>query len=200
MDNKTEKITDKFNIAEYEGLRSEINSVQEQQRNMLITMYTLFVALFVLAVETSSFYILLTSYFILIPFQCIINKQNWSVQKISLYIVCFFEENNANIHWEGLHSYPEYKEYFKHHGDEQLIHYIGTSILAAIASLSFICERIYSIMNNNSGDLIFDIVLICVSIVLFAILLRINLKYKKDYTQELRKIMNSYKDYLNTKE
>lgn len=184
---------------EYSSLRNEITSVQEQQRNIWITMYTLYVALFVVAFERSSYYILLTSYMILIPFQHIINTQNWSVQKLSSYIICFFESEDSNIHWEGLHSYPKYRDYYKKHGDSKYLNYMGATILGAISTICFISDRIYIIYNNRCTHLIFDIFMMLLAVSLLFITFMINLKYTNRYHNELYEIMNDYKSSIYNK-
>ena len=93
----------KTSSEEYAALRNEIVSTMEQQRNTWITMYTIYAAIFVIAIEYS-YKLLLITYVILIPFQFIINSQKWSVQKISTYIRCFFEQESEEFHWEGLHT------------------------------------------------------------------------------------------------
>lgn len=178
---------------EYSSLRNEINSIQEQQRNVWITMYTLYVAIFVLAAELSSNIIILSSYFILIPFQLIINSQNWSIQKISIYILCFYEQEDANTHWEGLHSFSQYKKHYKKYGDGRWFHFMGATVLGGISSLMFVVNKMLSIFQNESNFIELDIMLIVGAIGLFAVLLIINIKYKNKYDDKLMEVIRNYK-------
>lgn len=93
----------KENIREYESLRNEIISLEEQQRNVWIYMYVIFSTLFVLGLEWSP-YLFLVNYIILIPFQCVINSCLRSVQRISTYIRVFFEYCNSGFNWESLQT------------------------------------------------------------------------------------------------
>lgn len=81
----------KKNMSEYESIRCEFISMEEQQRNVWIYMYVLFAALFVLGLEFNH-YLFLVTYIILIPFQIVINRYNWSISKMSTYIRIFYEE------------------------------------------------------------------------------------------------------------
>lgn len=62
-------------MSEYESLRNEIISLEEQQRNVWIYMYVLFVTIFVLGLEVS-YYLFLVVYIITIPFQVVLNRYN----------------------------------------------------------------------------------------------------------------------------
>ncbi len=88
------------NMNEYESLRNEIISFEEQERNVWIYMYVIFCTLFVLGIELS-YYLFLVIYIILIPFQVVINRYGWSVAKISTYIRIFYEKEQKDLKWEA---------------------------------------------------------------------------------------------------
>lgn len=100
------------NMQEYESLRNELITMEELQRNVWIYMYVLFCTLFVLGLQWS-YYFYLVTYIVLIPFQCVINDFHWSISKISTYIRIFFENERKDMNWENLHVYDSYQEYHK---------------------------------------------------------------------------------------
>ena len=82
-------------MSEYESIRNEIISMEEQQRNVWIHMYVLFITLFVLGIELS-YHLFLVTYVVLIPFQVVINRYKWSISKMSTYIRLFYEKDEKN--------------------------------------------------------------------------------------------------------
>lgn len=189
-------------IQEYEALRSEIISFLEQQRTVWIYMYVLFCTLFVLGLQLSH-YLFLVTYIILIPFQNIINDMLWSVSKISSYIRVFFEEENTNIHWEGLHLYDLYENYYKkrNSGLNSFIRAFGSVHLGFLATVFFCGFTLNNAYKNNIFILVpYDIFFIFLSVVLFFVLLKQDIDYNKNYKPELDKIMEKYKNSIMEKE
>lgn len=181
----------KISNEEYTALRNEIVSTLEQQRNVWIAMYTIYVALFVIAIEYS-YKLLLVTFVVLIPFQFIINSQNWSVQKISTYIRCFFEQETGEFHWEGLHMYSVYKEYYKKYGDSKLLNYTGSTQLGMLSYIMFCGYLIYECYSSNVLN-IFNVFLLCVATLLLIVTIIINKGFKRENAGELEKVMSQYK-------
>lgn len=183
------------NMQEYEALRNEIISMQEQQRNVWIYMYVLFGTLFVLGLQWSH-YLFLVTYIILIPFQCVINDFLWSVSKISTYIRVFFENERQDMHWENLHIYDQYQTYYKNKSNSLagLIRIFGSVHLGIIATGFFVGYTLMGNWNWNKFVLSeMDILAIIFSLVLLFLLMKINSDYKKEYREELEKIIEKYK-------
>lgn len=185
----------KERIEEYEYLRNEIISLEDQQRNVWLYMYILFCSLFVLGLQWSR-HLFLVIYIILIPFQCIINDYNWSITKLSTYIRLFFEDERTNMNWESFHIFPHYQEYYCNRSNN-IIGFIRTSgsVHLGFLTSSFFCMyTLKSMYQNNQFSLsIWDSLLVLLSVVLFFILFIINKEYKNNYFNELENIMKEYK-------
>lgn len=186
------------NMSEYESLRGEIISFEEQQRNVWIYMYVLFTTLFVLGIELS-YNLFLVTYIVLIPFQVVINRYQWSIRKISIYIKLFYEDFSDNLNWETMHTFGDYKKYYKKINNNILgiIRYTGVTQLAFLASVFFdvclLCNKYSdSIFNLN----IMDIVLILLSICLFFLVVLLNKEYYKNHDEDLEDIIQTYKNNL----
>ena len=170
-------------IQEYEALRNEIISMQELQRTVWINMYVLFCTLFVLGLQWSH-YLFLVTYIILIPFQCVINDFLWSVSKISTYIRVFFENERDDMHWENFHIYDVYQEYYKRKSNSLtgLIRVSGSVHLGFLAT-GFFCG--YTLLENFDGNRFtltgLNIFFMLFSVLLFFIVMKINIDYRKDY-------------------
>ena len=95
------------NMAVYETLRNSIISCEERITNEKIYMYVVYFALLTLSVESEHSWIILITYIVLIAFQTLINGDRMAVEKTSIYIRVFFE-NNSDIHWETLHKDQHY--------------------------------------------------------------------------------------------
>lgn len=188
----------KENMREYESLRNEIISLEEQQRNVWIYMYVIFSTLFVLGLEWSP-YLFLVNYIILIPFQCVINSCLRSVQRISTYIRVFFEDCNSGFNWESLQISEEYLNYFekKNNGITDLIRKSGATHLGVITTVFFCWQILSKKSNYNIFELdAVDIILILISILLLFILIKINIDYNKNYYYEMEKMIRKYKERI----
>lgn len=185
-------------MSEYESLRNEIISLEEQKRNVWIYMYVIFVTTFVLGLQLS-YYLFLVEYIILIPFQVVLNRYNWCVSKISTYIRIFYEGGEKNLRWESLHVFEDFKEYDKKNNRNffGIIRYTGAIQLGFLTTIFFI---IYLLKNNYIEQQFclndIDILFLLVSIYLFFLILILNKEYYKDYNGELEKVMSKYKDSL----
>lgn len=159
--------TMKKNMSEYESLRNEIISIEEQQRNVWIYMYVLFVTIFVLGLQLS-YYLFLVAYIILIPFQVVINRYSWSITKLSTYIRIFYEKYQKNLKWENMHVFNDYKEYYKkiNKSISGIIRNTSAMQLGFLTTIFFI---VYLLKNNyvehqfylNNIDMVFLLMSIC---------------------------------------
>lgn len=185
----------KERIEVYEGLKNEIITMEELQRNVWIYMYVLFCTMFVLGLQWSHDLFLVT-YIILIPFQCVINEYKWSISKMSTYIRIFFEKDNNDISWETLHISNYYRDYYKEKQKS-----VGTAIgMSGAIHLGFLSTLFYC--GYTLKELYIDgkfilgienISLIILSVVLFIFLIILNRAFYKDYDEELGRIMENYK-------
>ncbi len=101
----------KENISVYEALREHILHKEDQIANETIYMYVTYFALLTIGSIWSD-WISLASFIDLIVFQSMINGDQWSVTKASMYIKVFFETKRNDIHWELLHQDTKYKSAF----------------------------------------------------------------------------------------
>ncbi len=101
----------KEDISVYNALREHILHTENQISNETIYMYVTYFALLVIG-NIWDEWMSLASFIDLIVFQSMINGDQWSVTKASIYITIFFETKHRGIHWELLHQDPEYKSVF----------------------------------------------------------------------------------------
>lgn len=185
-------------MSEYESIRNEIISMEEQQRNVWIYMYVLFITLFILGIEWS-YYLFLVTYIVLIPFQVVINRYSWSVAKMSTYIRIFYEKNRNDLNWESMHVYNEYREYYKklNSGITGIIRYIGVTQLGFLATSFYISFLMYNRYSENIFNLTsIDIFSIIASLCLFFLTLMLNREYNKNYHTDLETVVQGYKNSL----
>lgn len=186
-------------LNEYESLRNEIISMEEQQRNVWIYMYVLFSTMFVLGIEWS-YYIFLVTYIVIIPFQIIINSYKYFIHRISAYIRIFYESQNKNLNWESLQIFYEYKKYEKelYNTLSYIIRKTGAIQLGFLATCSFNFFLLYSKYDNGSWHIkSIDFVFIFVSVILLFVTIIINIEYDKDYINELDAEIKKYKKYID---
>lgn len=188
-----------MSMDEYNSLRNEIISFEEQQRNVWIYMYVLFATLFILGIELS-YNLFLVTYIILIPFQIVINRYKWSISKLSTYIRLFYENNDKNLNWESMHAFAEYTEYYKglSNNISGIIRDTGVTQLGFLATSFYIgyllCIRFSEdTFNLNS----FDLFLIIISLCLFFLTVMLNKEYNRNYKDDLEVVIRKYKDSLN---
>lgn len=92
-----------LNMNELNNIRNEIIADQEQRRTVWINMYILYTTIFVLAMQWS-YYLLLVTYIIILPFQATINNLVWNVARLSAYIRIFYEEYDESLNWESMNA------------------------------------------------------------------------------------------------
>lgn len=166
----------KEKIQEYESLRSEIISLEEQQTNVWIYMYVIFCSLFILGLEWSH-YLFLTTYVVLIPFQCVINNFIWSISKVSIYICIFFENEYNDLNWEGFHKFYPYRRYHKEKSNQisEIIRSSGAIHLGGLSTSFFFVSILKNSYSNNLFKVgVMDIILMLFAVALFFIILIIN--------------------------
>ncbi len=188
----------KENLREYESLRNEIISLEEQQRNVWIYMYVIFSTLFALGLQWSP-YLFLVNYIVLIPFQCVINSCHRAIQRISTYIMVFFEDCNSSFNWESLQISEEYLDYYekRNNGITDFIRKSGATHLGFITTGFFCVKILIHNYNHNIFEInVTDICLILLSILLFFVLLKINIDADKNYYQEQEKMIRKYKERI----
>lgn len=196
---KSQETKQQESMQEYESLRNEIISFEEQQRNVWIHMYLLFSTLFVLGLQWSH-YLFLVNYIILIPFQCVINDYLWSVSKISTYIRVFFEATNNGMNWESLHVYDKYYDYYnkKNHSIAGLIRISGATHLGFITTGFFCGYTLIQSYHPSRFELsAIDVILILLSVFLLCILVKVNIDYNKRHHYELEKLIKKYQESIN---
>lgn len=180
-------------MEEYSALRNEILSHMEQERTTWIAMVTIYVAMFVLAIE-NSIHILPLTYIVLIPFQSMLNLYEWSIQKVSTYIRIFYEKDNPRMNWETMHVFPPYLKYRERMGNGCFVNTGLSVILGALSTFSFIVNRIYVIyIGIESIVSVIDIFLMALSIILLIIIIFVNFKFNKRYESYLKIKITEYK-------
>lgn len=159
----------KENALVYETLRNSIISCEERIVTIKINMYIVYFAIFAFGVKYSE--LMFISFFVLITFQSLMNRERLAVEKTSMYIRIFFEKNE-NIHWETLHKEKSHlKAYAEATRDfGWYIERFGASILASV-SLLFLTSR-----NSFSGPIVMEIAKSAFAIILFLIVCKLNKK------------------------
>lgn len=186
-------------LDEFNNLRNEIISKQEQKRNVWLHMYILFISLFVLGLEIS-YYLFLLTFVILIPYQEVINNMEWNVSRISAYIRTFYERDNADLNWETMNThYPPYLNYLgtRVKGLSGFVRNAGSIHLGFLAAAFFIGCLLRENFLSNGGVLalnVIDIFLILFSIGMFFITVRINQDSKINHKPYLEMLMNGYRE------
>lgn len=187
-------------ICEYESLRSEIVSQLETKRNIWIYMYVLYLTMFVLGIEVSRYFLLVT-YIIIIPFQSAINSHARAIRIMSTYIRIFFEEQYSFINWETFCICKEYKDFRRttYKGIRKVLH-MGSVQLGGLSTIFFI----YLLLKESCYQGIFklkcfDILFIIISISLFVCVYLENKDYQKETDKDLETLVKSFHDSLNNK-
>lgn len=101
----------KENLVVYSALRDHILHKEDQISNETIYMYVTYFALLAVGSIWNQ-WVALATFIDLIVFQSMINGDQWSIIKASIYIKTFFETKSDDIHWESLHTYPYYQSVF----------------------------------------------------------------------------------------
>ncbi len=189
-------------LSEYESIRNELIAMEDQQRNVWLHMYTLFITIFILGIELS-YNLLLVTYIILIPFQIVINRYKISILKMSIYIKIFYEKDIAWLNWEGLQTFRKSKEYYIKIDTsiEGILGHTGSSQLGLLSTIFFCVLLLHNRYSNDIFSLsIKDVFLIAISICLCFVVINLNRAYKKNHHEDLENLISSYKESLQTKE
>lgn len=95
------------NIHVLDGLRTEMVQVENKRTTYTVYMYTVFFAVFAVAI-VNYHELFLVALLVLLIFQAQINYKMWLMHKVSYYIYHFFEEPRGNMHWESMQFDSEY--------------------------------------------------------------------------------------------
>ena len=187
----------KENICVYESLREEILATQGTRANIIMYMYVVYISLFVIAMEWSS-YIFLLTFIVLIPFQAKIVRCKYMISKLSAYIKIFFEEERTDMHWETLHKSSVTKAYFTKMDNNFISKLSGTGavqlgILSAVCFIWQIMQKSYIVDNKILYITPIDIFLIILAIIGVVVIAIVNSEYKRNYVTELEDYIRQYK-------
>lgn len=190
------------NIAVYESLRNEIIATQGVRANMIVYMYTVYIALFALGVERGRVFFVI-SYVILISFQAKINRCKYTIARISTYIRVFFEEERDDMHWETTNTVGK-RPASKLKADNEFISFLSGMSTVQLGIISFICFCVSVVLNYDEkvGLLCSDIILCVASVVCIVILAYVNNDYKvkkEDITEMAREYRNYKKKVFKAK-
>lgn len=186
---------------EYNALRAELVSKQDQKRSVWLHMYILYTALFALGFEWS-YYLFLVTFIVVIPCQEAINNLEWNVSRISAYIRIFYESDgqmsNSSQRWETFNTqYEPYRDFFKKRlgGFLGFVRNGGSIHLGCLSTIFFVGNVLLKKHSNGfSFDLnIIDIFLILLSVILFVIVVLQNDSKMQRCEPELKKIMEDFK-------
>jgi len=89
-------------LAVYAALRSSIVSGEDRIKNATVSMYVVYFAMLTFGFHYR--WLLYVSFIVLMIFQAMINDDRLAIEKTSIYIRIFFEEESRSIHWESLHK------------------------------------------------------------------------------------------------
>ena len=185
----------KESLEVYQTLRNEIISMEEQQRDVWIHMYVIYISLFVLGMEWN-YHLFLVTYIVIIPFQIVINNYCWSISKMSTYIRLFIENDRKDINWETLHMYNKYKIYYSNRQKTFYgkVRYTSAVQLGALSSFFFI---VYYLKNNEANNVfqisIMNLCWIFLAVALFFATILVNQKYRNSDETELESVIGEYK-------
>ena len=163
-------------------------------------MYLLYIPIFTFAFEINNYHLILITYMILIPYQAIINNMEWNVSRISAYIRIFYEGEQSSQRWETMNTeykpYADYLEKAKIKSVSGFVRRAGSVHLAAL-STGFFVYKVLEAAPKETGSLYalsgMQIGLLCLSIVLFFIVLFENRTSESKCESELLDILRSYK-------
>lgn len=194
------------NIVVYEALREHIIHKEDQIDNETIYMYVTYFALLAVGTIWNS-WISLAPFISLIAFQSMINGDQWSVTKASLYIKIFFETERNDIHWELLHQDPFYLSV--HFGTIKKtvgwhVCKYGSTFLAILSFLAILVPILHA--SNYQIDSISpaSIIRITLALALCIVTVHVNRQYfslcdSEGPSKNLAKVINDfYKNYKDT--
>lgn len=180
------------NLIVYQALRDEIIRAEESKANCAISMYVSFVALF--SIGFSYNWIFLASFVVLIVFQAMINRDWWSITKLSAYIQVFFEDTRKDIHWESLHAFEGFKKlHSKQNKELSWVIFRWSSAFLAILSLVSLIAVTFG-KSGLSISLLDIVILVCALFLCTVTIYTNKLLFKKSDDTELKECI---KNYLN---
>ena len=181
------------NIAEYSALRDSIIQCENSIKNETLYMYVIYFALIVLGFEHS--WMFLVSFVVLIIFQTHINEDRIAIEKVSAFIMIFFEQKREDIHWEtfnkDLHGMQFYNNHIRNLG--WYINKAGSTFLAAISLIALIITILQTDQDQITA---FSAIQLMVGFILFLVVGYINSKlYTNSKTFIIASIDNGLKDF-----
>lgn len=113
-------------------------------------MYVLYLTMFSLGIEVS-YYFLLVTYIVIIPFQSAINSHARIIRMISTYIRIYYEEKYSFINWETFCVSDEYNNFHKitYKGIQKVL-YMGSVQLGGMSTILFV---FFVLMNNFQNNM-----------------------------------------------
>lgn len=169
----------KENAAVYTALREHILTKEEQIANEVIYMYVTYFALLAVGSIWNQ-WVSLVCFIDLIAFQAMINGDQWSITKASLYIEVFFEEPCGDIHWESFQHYSKFSEMYTRKMGKTAGWYFrkrGASILSVVSFL-FILLSAWPGLNGSVCEISLEtIIRVSLSLILCVTTIRVNQQY-----------------------
>lgn len=85
---------------EYSSLRAELLEEQSAQANLLLAMYTVFIALLTFAIDKQNHYLLIVSIYINLLFKLQISWKHTGRMRIVAYLIVNYERKSKDVQWE----------------------------------------------------------------------------------------------------
>lgn len=169
---------------EYEALRREIEKISEFENSLYNILYVSVTAILAWGVSSENALICLLAYCIIFPSFRIMLSYNAAVLRIGAYILVFYPEYFWEKRLNDFYSLPKGK--FIRYSSSYKIPFMFTSILSTILSLIILYE--------NPMSKYFNIIIICLSLLLFLIFIGYAFMrsgsntIKKQYIEEFKKM------------
>lgn len=125
-------------IAVYEALRSSIVSSEDRIKNATVSMYVVYFAMLTFGFHYR--WLLYISFMVLMIFQAMINDDRLAIEKTSIYIRIFFEEEGRSIHWESLHKDMDFLKAVRTRNRDiaWFLYHFGASCLSLVSFFALI--------------------------------------------------------------
>ena len=85
---------------EYSSLRAELLEEQSAQANLLLAMYTIFIALITFAIDKQNHYLLIFSIYVNLLFKLQILWKHTGRMRIVAYLIVNYEKKSKDVQWE----------------------------------------------------------------------------------------------------
>lgn len=89
-----------FRREEYSSLRAELLEEQSAEASLLLTMYTIFVALITFAIDKQNVHLFLLAIYVNFLFKLQLSWKYTGRMRIVAYLIVNYEKKNETIHWE----------------------------------------------------------------------------------------------------